>query len=94
MGGDDEVANQKKKFGEYGYSKLQVRDVGALYASVTGKKIEDWDHWKEFDESIKRRNAIVHDGKDATRNDAQQTIDTALRFILHIKEARPISKDA
>ena len=81
-----EMEKVKKKFGTYGYSKIQVEEVQKLYRSLTRDDITEWSDWGQFDESIKNRNAIVHDGKDATQQKSRKCLELAVRFFHHLDQ--------
>jgi hypothetical protein len=57
-----------------------------LYAALTGDTIEQQPFWKEFKASSTRRNAIIHQGKIVGKDEAEQSLSSALSFVKHLKK--------
>lgn len=59
--------------------------IRKLYNAVTKKQIETEPFWKDFVDSSKRRNAIVHKSHIASEQEARATLDACRAFCEHLK---------
>ena len=85
----DEIEKRRRKFGKYGYSKIQDPKVQEFLLLIAGIDIKQWNAWAEFSESVRERNAIVHDGKDTDQESARSTIQLTTRYVKYVEGCGP-----
>jgi hypothetical protein len=56
----------------------------ALWASLTGDEIHRQDWWEAYLLHVKRRNEIVHGGREVTREEANESLRVASEAIRHV----------
>lgn len=71
-----------KLFPSYNLANKRVRN---LYNAVTGNEIQKQSFWKEFKASATRRNNAVHDGKIATKAEAEDSFTAATELVAYLK---------
>jgi hypothetical protein len=67
-----------------GYNLANER-VRNLYNAVTGGEIQKQPFWQQFKESATRRNKAVHEGKIATKAEAEASFNAASSLVQHLK---------
>jgi hypothetical protein len=67
-----------------GYNLANER-VRNLYNAVTGGAIQQQPFWQHFKESATRRNQAVHEGKIATKAEAEASLNAASSLVKYLK---------
>lgn len=69
----------------YNFRDARLR---ALWTALTADKIEGHDKtwWPSYNEHVKRRNEIVHGGRHATAEDAENSILAAVALMSHVQD--------
>lgn len=57
-----------------------------LYTALTGDAIEREPFWSAFVESASRRNKIMHEGRTASRAEAEASHQAAVSVVTHLKQ--------
>ena len=70
-----------KLISSYNLANKRVRNV---YVAVSGDRIHEEPFWASFVEHVERRNAVVHRGREATRQEAEDSIVAAEAVIRHL----------
>jgi len=71
---------------ELGFSYNLANDrVRKLYNAVTGDEIQKQSFWKEFKASAERRNDAVHEGKIATKEEAEASFAAGSDLVAYLK---------
>lgn len=52
-----------------------------LFAALTNKELEKCHWWKEYSESVTKRNKVVHEAQIASLEEAQKAIDSSTGMI-------------
>ena len=55
-----------------------------FYTALTGDAVQKEWWWSEFQQSVKRRNDIVHEGRKATDGEAAASLTVCDQFVTHI----------
>ena len=66
----------------YNLANERVRN---LYSAATGGDIQNQPFWQQFKESATRRNKAVHDGKIATKAEAEASFNAASSLVEYLK---------
>jgi hypothetical protein len=66
----------------YNLANERVRN---LYNAATGDQIEKTSFWQHFKESATRRNKAVHEGKIATKAEAEASLNAASCLVAYLK---------
>ena len=75
-----------KMISNYNLANPRVRD---LYVAVTGDRIQDEKFWQSFKEHAARRHKIVHRGRQASTQEAADSIMAVESVIQHLLDNRP-----
>jgi hypothetical protein len=67
-----------------GYNLANER-VRNLYNAVTGDEIQKQTFWQQFKESATRRNKAVHQGRIATKAEAEASFNVASGLVAYLK---------
>jgi hypothetical protein len=67
-----------------GYNLANER-VRNLYNAVTGDEIQKQSFWQQFKESATRRNKAVHEGRIATKAEAEASFNAASGLVAYLK---------
>jgi hypothetical protein len=67
-----------------GYNLANDR-VRKLYNAVTGDQIQTQSFWQAFKESATRRNQAVHNGRIATKAEAEASFKAASDLVAYLK---------
>ncbi|MGO9845092.1 MAG: hypothetical protein ACLPKT_00370 [Methylocella sp.] len=60
--------------------------VRKLYTALTGKQIQqEQSFWKDFKDSVERRNAFVHKGEEVTEADAKASLKAVKAVVEYLK---------
>ena len=60
--------------------------VHKLYAALTGKQIQrQQSFWKDFNDSVERRNAFVHKGEEVTEAGAKASLKAVKAVVEYLK---------
>ena len=55
--------------------------VRKLYVALSGDKVHEAKFWSAFQEHVTRRNKVVHEGKEVTRDEAEASLMAATELI-------------
>jgi len=59
--------------------------VRSLYNAATGGEIQKQPFWQQFKDSATRRNKAVHEGKIATKAEAEASFNAASSLVAYLK---------
>ncbi len=65
-------------------NRMGTPETRKLYTSLTGDKIEDQGFWQDYQESIKRRDNVAHNGILVSKKEAEQTHATTSELVRHL----------
>ncbi|HEX3082681.1 MAG TPA: hypothetical protein VHQ86_05550 [Candidatus Saccharimonadia bacterium] len=60
--------------------------VSGLYIALSGDTIKQEPFWSDFEKHVELRNELVHEGKDATAEEARRSLDVVAMLIQHVVE--------
>lgn len=75
-----------RRFNGHNLGNEQVRTI---FNALTETRVEDQPFWSGFERSSRLRNKIVHQGKQATKEDAQTAIEAADGLIAYVIPSSP-----
>ena len=61
--------------------------VTCLYSALTGDSPQNEPFWTPLDDHAKRRNQVVHQGKEVTAAEAGASVTAVEQYVLHAEEA-------
>lgn len=67
-------------------TRVANEEVHKLYTSLSGDDIAQAPFWAEYIESTKLRDGIAHEGKSASRNDAERAHKAATGLVSHLDQ--------
>lgn len=70
-------------FASYSLANDRVRK---FYIALSGDSIHESPFWARFKESVRVRNAVVHDGARATADEAVAAVTVSTEFVEHISQ--------
>ena len=59
--------------------------VQNIYNAISGDEIQKQPFWQQFKESAERRNKAVHEGKIATKAEAETSFSAATSLVKYLK---------
>lgn len=59
--------------------------VSGLYMALSGDQITQAPFWSKVTDHVELRNRLVHDGQDATQEQARHSLDAVAALIAHVR---------
>jgi hypothetical protein len=57
-----------------------------LYAALTGDNIQQTTFWQRYEQSVGRRNRVVHRGATMEKTEAEASLQVVAEFVTHMKQ--------